>query len=270
MANAAKIAERNGYGAFQLFVTNSRSWAPREVKAEESRDFQDSIRRSGATAFAHAPYLCNPSSPRNDVFEKSVSMLKHNVRNCGGLGVRHLVVHLGSHLGTGSEAALVRIGKAFETALADDKGVEILLENSAGYRNSVGSSFKEIGAIIKEIGSKSVGVCLDTCHAFAAGYEISTAEGTKAAMDEIEEHIGLERIKCVHLNDSKFALGSGLDRHWYIGKGFIGRKGFVEFFRNSKLPTKCFVMETPMYEDADNDYNMSAAVELMTEAGYKL
>ena len=132
------------------------------------------------------------------------------------------------------------------------------------------TSIDEIGKIIDSIGKKNIGVCLDTCHAFAAGYDISTKNGTENLMDEIEGSIGLEKVKCIHLNDSRYKLGSGLDRHWHIGEGFIGKKGFVEFFRNNRLDTEYFIMETPFQKENDDIKNIDMAKKLMAEAEYTL
>ncbi|EQD30316.1 apurinic endonuclease Apn1 [mine drainage metagenome] len=152
-------------------------------------------------------------------------------------------------------------------ALRESAGTSILLENSAGYTNSLGSKIEEIGDIIKDVGSNRVGMCLDTCHTFAAGYDISSKAGAADLMDEIDMHVGLGRVKLVHLNDAKFELGSGLDRHWHIGKGHIGIKGFVNFFSSSRLPTECFVMETPENDEGNGATDMRAVFKIMRTCG---
>ncbi len=263
ISNAAREAMEMRYGAFQLFVTSSRSWAVNEIAADEAERFRDLVSQSGTIPFAHAPYLCNPSSPRSEIRSKTIASLKGNIRNCSLAGVHYLVVHIGSHLGSGLEAALTGIEDSIGSVLSAHGDVELLLENSAGYNNSVGSSFGEIGRIIDTAGDGRVGVCLDTCHAFAAGYDISTKEGTERLMGEIEEYVGLGRVKLLHLNDSRFPLGSGKDRHWNIGKGYIGQRGFSNFFSANRLGTDCFVMEVPVAAERDMEADLLAVRRAM-------
>ncbi len=265
VANAAQEALSNGYGTFQMFVTNPRSWAIGEINGNDSLMFKELVRKSHAMPFAHASYLCNPSSPKDDIHRKTISSLKGNMENCARLGIRYLVIHIGSHLGAGHVAALRNSAETISHVIDTTSGVELLLENSAGYTNSFGSDFKEIAKIMDEIGREKVGVCLDTCHAYAYGYDIATAAGTAALMDEIEQAVGMRSVKLVHLNDSKYQLGSHLDRHWHIGKGHIGRQGFIDFFRNMRLKTDCFVMETPEDEYGDRESDMRAALSIIEE-----
>lgn len=266
VANAPMEAMQSNYRAFQIFVTNPRSWSVTDISGDSAAGFRRLVRESGAVPFAHMPYLCNPSSPRREVLERSIGALKGNMRNCETLGVRYLVAHVGSHLGSGAEAAMHTLTGALSEAMGACTGVDILLENSSGYRNSMGSSMDELGRMIDSVGSSRLGVCLDTCHAYANGYDVSSRKGTIALMDEIESSFGLDKVKLVHLNDSRYELGSKLDRHWNIGKGHIGRKGFVQFFGNSRLKTDYFVMETPVSSDRDRSSDMRAALRAMREA----
>ncbi len=267
VANAPREAVLHGYPVFQMFTTSSRSWSNSKIDSNASSEFRDMVRRNSLEPFAHIPYLCNPGSPNGDVYSKSRKMLIDNMGNCESLGIKYLVVHMGSHLGKGFDEIGDRLTDTIMHALRRSASTHILLENSAGYNNSVGSHMKEIGNIIESVGDKRVGVCLDTCHAFAAGYDIASKKGTSSLMDEIEESFGIDKIKLVHLNDAKFPLGSGLDRHWHIGKGHIGMKGFANFFRISRLTADCFVMETPENTDGDDHTNMQAVSKIMKACG---
>ena len=267
VANAPKEAALHGYPVFQMFTTSSRSGSNSKIDSNASSEFRDMVRRNSLEPFAHIPYLCNPGSPNGDVYSKSRKMLIDNMGNCESLGIKYLVVHMGSHLGKGFDEIGDRLTDTIMHALRRSTSTHILLENSAGYNNSVGSHMKEIGNIIESVGDKRVGVCLDTCHAFAAGYDIASKKGTSSLMDEIEESFGIDKIKLVHLNDAKFPLGSGLDRHWHIGKGHIGMKGFANFFRISRLTADCFVMETPENTDGDDHTNMQAVSKIMKACG---
>ncbi len=267
VANAPREAVLHGYPVFQMFTTSSRSWLNSKIDSNASSEFRDMVRRNSLEPFAHIPYLCNPGSPNGDVYSKSRKMLIDNMGNCESLGIKYLVVHMGSHLGKGFDEIGDRLTDTIMHALRRSTSTHILLENSAGYNNSVGSHMKEIGNIIESVGDKRVGVCLDTCHAFAAGYDIASKKGTSSLMDEIEESFGIDKIKLVHLNDAKFPLGSGLDRHWHIGKGHIGMKGFANFFRISRLTADCFVMETPENTDGDDHTNMQAVSKIMKACG---
>ncbi len=266
VASAAAEAKREGYGVFQMFVTNPRSWRITAVENNEAVLFRKIARECKSVPFAHAPYLCNPSSPRGEIQSKTIAALIGNMVNCSQLDIRYLVVHIGSHLGMGEENALMNATEVFRRVLDSTGDVGLLLENSAGYTNSFGSSFKEIAMILDSIKSKRLGICMDTCHAFSYGYNIATEAGTAALMDEIEATTGLDAVKLIHLNDSKYPIGSHLDRHWNIGKGYIGTSGFVEFFRNSRLTTKYFVMETPVPPDYDRGEEMEATKEILALA----
>lgn len=267
VANAPREAAAHGYPTLQMFTTSSRSWTGSMIEGTDAAEFKGIVARQSLKPFAHIPYLCNPGSPNEEVYKKSRKMLVDNLENCKSLGIKYLVIHIGSHLGKGFAYASERLVDTVDYALHESRFAGILLENSAGYVNSIGSHLDEIGSIIDSIGSRRMGMCLDTCHAFAAGYDISSKAGTAKLMDEIEEHIGLGNVRLVHLNDAKFGLGSGLDRHWHIGEGYIGMKGFVNFFNSSRLETDCFIMETPENSGGDTRTDMEAVRGIMKACG---
>jgi deoxyribonuclease-4 len=215
------------------------------------------------------PYLCNPASTNKAVHDKSRTMLIDNIRNCKALGIRYLVMHTGSHLGGGTGIGIENVCNLLGSVMGAVEGVDVLLENGSGYNNSVGSKFEEIGEIIDRLGMDRLGVCFDTCHAFAAGYDISTDASVDKMVEEFESSIGLSRLRFVHLNDAKHPLGSGLDRHWHIGKGYIGRKGFLSLFRNKAFRDGSFVMELPEDSEAGHLQDMDAARSMIEEVGTK-
>ena len=270
VANAPRSTIASGYNAFQMFVSSSRSWRHSKIKKPDSEEFRRLVVGGDLNAYAHIPYLCNPSSTNPEVHRKSVGMLIDNMKNCEQLGVRYLVVHLGSHLGKGLDEGVSNACKAFESGIEATRNVEILLENTAGYKNSVGSRFGEIAEIIGRVGSRRIGMCLDTCHAFAAGYDLRTPRSVTWVMDELDGTVGIGKVKLVHLNDAKYGLASHLDRHWHLGAGHIGREGFIALFRNGALNGCGFIMETPAMAESDEAMNYKFARSMMANAGLEV
>ena len=226
--------------------------------------FTTKLKKSGiGPVFDHMPYLPNLASPDEDVYKQSVSTLTAELFRCGQLQIPFLVTHLGSHRGSGQEEGLKRFVGAISTAFSEtENSVELLLENTAGTKNSMGGSFEDIAAIIDSLDTERVGVCLDTCHLFGAGYELRTMEGLGTTLDEFETLIGLDRLKLVHLNDSKGELGSALDRHEHIGLGRIGEDGFRTILRNETIKSTPMVLETPIDSRRDDLGNLKVAREL--------
>jgi deoxyribonuclease-4 len=176
------------------------------------------------------------------------------------------VTHLGSHLGKGKEQGQKQIVNAIDTAVSGlDKLPMLLLENTSGKTNEIGSTFTEIGEIIDNVSTTHIGVCFDTCHAYARGYDIASPNGLEETINEIESSIGMDKIKIVHLNDSKGELGSRLDRHNHIGEGHIGEKGFINFL-SSPFKDKPLILETPIDEFRSDKDNLVKAKELYTWA----
>lgn len=268
--NSALNAGEAGYGTFQIFTSSPRSWNQKTPEKEDAELFKKYVKEYGSVPNAHIPYLCNLASPKKDVLIKSKAMLKANIRNCNILGIRYLVLHLGSHLGEGMDFGISSIVDSLKEIVDSLDGLTLLLENTSGYTNNVGSKFEEIGRVIKGVGSRHVGMCLDTCHMFAAGYDIRTEKGVDEAVAEIDRYVGLSRMKLVHLNDSKFELGSTKDRHWHIGKGHIGENGFVSLFKNNAFRDGCFVMETPSNSEGDDETNLAAVMKIMKRTGLKV
>ena len=254
--------ERN-CSAFQIFTRSPRSWHAKDLTKEVIDAFKSKLKDSKIDRFAicaHMPYLPNLATPKDDAFEKSVNTLINEVERCAQLGIPYLVTHLGSHLGTGEEAGIKKLVEGLTKAGQTKNDVIILLENTAGQKNSVGSDFKQLGEIFKQLKpGKKFGVCIDTCHAFVAGYDLRTAEKVKKTFKEFDKHVGIENLKILHLNDARGELGCNLDRHYHLGLGGIGEEGIksvVKFANKKKIP---IILETPIDDDRDDFENVKIA-----------
>lgn len=245
---AVDRAQDIGCNTFQMFTRNPRGWMFRKLNDEEVREFRRKVESFGLNpAVAHMPYLPNLSSPRKLIYNKSVKSLVAELDRCGSLGIPYVVTHLGSHLGKGAAIGLEQIVTAVNKAFSQNESeVMLLLENTAGTKNSMGSSFEEIKRIVDGIEKKDrVGVCFDTAHAFAAGYDLRTAQGVEETISKFDSVLGLRLLRVIHLNDSKGELGSCRDRHEHVGLGYIGKEGFRALFRHPAASNLPFIMETP-------------------------
>ncbi|MGC8710492.1 MAG: deoxyribonuclease IV [Candidatus Micrarchaeia archaeon] len=230
-----------GGNTMQIFVTNPRGWAMQELGPHDADFFREKGKeRKVYPIIAHMPYLPNLASPKDEGYKKSVKALQENMQRCEELGMTYLVAHMGSSLGENKEKSLERVANAALQVL--DYKCMLLLENEAGQKNSIGSDLNDLSYIYDKIGSKRIGFCFDTCHAFASGYDIRDP----STIELIESTIGIEEIRAIHLNDAKYPLGSRLDRHANIGFGYIGIEGFRTFLGDKKLASKPLILETPM------------------------
>jgi len=246
---AVDRAKKLGCTTFQIFTRNPRGWTAKPLRKKEAEEFRRKFEEAGfKIAVAHMPYLPNIASPDKKSHQRSVKSLIQELERTGKLGLQYLVVHVGSHLGKGLAAGINQVAKAVNTALSKvDNDVMLLLENMAGQKNSVGSRFEDIRRILDLIeDEKRVGVCFDTCHAFAAGYDLRTREAIETTLEDFDAIIGLKRLKVVHVNDSKGDLGSGIDRHEHIGMGKIGEKGFYELLHHPVIRPLPLILETPV------------------------
>jgi deoxyribonuclease IV len=261
---AVDRAKDAGCDVFQMFSRNPRGWSSKPLADDDVDMFRAKIKTTGIIPVDHMPYLPNLASPKPEIYEKSVVTLMSELDRCDQLGVPYLVTHLGHHLGEGIAGGRARVVKAINTAVRESgSSVMLLLENTAGEKNSVGSSFEHIRAILDELQVPGrVGVCFDTCHAFAAGYELRTDEGIKDTLAQFDDQIGLHRLRIIHLNDTKGDRGTGLDRHEHIGMGFIGEEGFRRLLHNSAFLSLPLVCETPIDERRDDRGNIAKVREL--------
>jgi deoxyribonuclease-4 len=260
-------AVEQGCNTFQIFTRNPRAWKPKELTQKETKAFNEKVNSFNVKpVFGHMPYLANLASPRRDIYSKSVWTLKVELERSRKLEIPYLVTHLGSHLGTGIQEGFRRIIKAVDEAFkVAGEGVTLLLENTAGTKNSMGSSFEDIQRIIQSLANpECIGICFDTSHAFAAGYDLRTRSSVEKTIRNIDDAIGFDNLKLIHLNDSIGDLNSGIDRHEHIGMGKIGEEGFRNVLRSrfSRLP---LIMETPKDMRRSNVENLRKVKELAGE-----
>ena len=244
-----------GCTALQIFTKNANRWQAKPISDAESSAFRQSWLGSGiGPVMAHDAYLINLASPKSGVWEKSKNALRDELLRCAQLGVTDLVMHPGAHLGTGEETGLERIREAFREILVDTPPeVRLLLENTAGQGSYLGGDFAHLGALLEGFDETRFGICFDTCHAHAAGYDLSTEEGYVQTMAEFDRLVGLEQIKAFHLNDSMKPCGSKVDRHAHIGQGTIGNTGFACLMQDQRFVEIPMVLETPKGEQGDMD-----------------
>ena len=259
-------AGERGCDTFQIFSRNPRGWKAKDLDAGSADAFRVAVRASGlGPVVDHMPYLPNPASPDDEIYEKSVALLAAELRRCALLGIPYLVTHLGHHRGIGTEVGQARVITAVNRALVDagTESVMLLLENTAGEKNSVGTTVADLFRILDGIeGEGRVGICFDTCHAFAAGYDLRTAEGVDAVFGELDDRIGLSHLRVIHLNDCKGDLGGGLDRHEHIGLGSIGEEGFRHILHHPAVRDLPLICETPVDERRDDAGNVAKVREL--------
>ncbi|MGW8160918.1 MAG: deoxyribonuclease IV [Desulfobulbales bacterium] len=247
-----------GGESLQIFTRNQRQWHSAPLTAEEVTLFQEKWEEAGNMPVAsHASYLINLGSSQSKQAEKSVNAFAAEVQRCDSLGISWVVIHPGSHTGAGIESGLENVvshlDKVFELAGGKSK-VTVLLETTAGQGTGLGSRFEELAWIINASQfSDRLGVCLDTCHIFAAGYDIRTKTAYAKTMTEFDRTVGLDRIHFLHLNDSRKALGSRVDRHEHIGKGAIGRNGFRLLLNDRRFAHHPMTLETPKGKDLNED-----------------
>ena len=265
LANAVERASGAGCDTFQIFTRNPRGWAFRDIDPGSAALFRKSLEQSGLSpAVDHMPYLPNLATGNPEFEVKSRATLSAELERCGILGIPYLVTHLGHHKGEGIGTGRARVIDAINQALeAVDNSVMLLLENTAGEKNGVGSRFEDIAGVIEGIGIQGrIGLCFDTCHAFGAGYDLSSGEGLEDTLNRFDEIIGLRSIHLVHLNDTKGTLGSGLDRHEHIGMGSIGEEGFARILSHEVLRRLPLICETPVDERRDDAGNIRKVREL--------
>ncbi len=230
----------------QLFTRNQRRWQPSPLRDEDVHDFH-ALKSGFRSVYAHASYLINLASPDDLIWSKSIGGLSEDLKRCQILGVPMLVLHPGSHQGQGVARGIERACEALERTYSREGLPGILIETTAGQGTSIGFQFSQLRDILDGTVSKGipVGVCLDTCHLFAAGYDISTHSGFQSTCKTFDRILGLENLKLIHLNDSKGSLGSRIDRHEHLGRGTIGMTGLSYFVRAPVFRNLAGCLETP-------------------------
>lgn len=270
ISNSVNNAKKLGCTAFQIFSRNPRGWAAKPLPQDEVDSFKNRLCASGiekTSVFVHMPYLPNLSGPPGEMYERSVKTLIEEMQRCNLLGISYLVIHLGSHMGRGSNSGIDQLVNALTAAGARTKSaneVVILLENNVGQKNSVGGTLEELRLILDRLdSSKQFGVCIDTCHLFASGYDLRTKEDVNIIFEKIKAIVGLKELKIVHLNDSKGGLGSNLDRHEHIGLGSIGVEGITAFLNHRAIQALPIIMETPIDKRRGDEQNLQVVLDMI-------
>lgn len=255
LAQALLRGQAVGCSVVQLFLKNQVQWAAKRLGQDEIAEFKRAQAETGIhTAFAHASYLINLCSPVEREWARSVEALSDELERAEALGLPFVIVHPGSHKGEGFQVGLGRIGKALRELERRTRGfqVRLLLENTAGAGNTVGARFEELQAILERASvPERFGICLDTCHLFAAGYDVRTQAAYEATIEDLDRQIGVSRVYAWHLNDAKKGLGSGLDRHEHIGEGQVGLEAFRALVNDPRFTACPMSLETPKEGDWD-------------------
>jgi deoxyribonuclease-4 len=242
-----------GCDTIQLFTKSNRQWRAKPLSDREVNGFKANLEATGiGPVVAHDCYLVNLAAPRATLWRKSVAAFRTELERAERLGIPYLVTHPGSHAGAGEAEGIARVAEALNVlhAALPHHRVQVLLETTAGQGTSLGCRFEQLAAILAQVErADRLGICLDTCHVFAAGYDIRSAEGYRKTMRELETCLGLARLKAIHLNDSKQALGSRVDRHEHIGEGRLGLAAFRRLLNDPRLRRVPMILETPKGDD---------------------
>lgn len=250
IGNAVLNAEAIGANAFALFTRNQRAWVSKPLSQDEIHTFKQLLAERGfdpKNVLPHDSYLINLGNPEEEALVKSRNAFLDEMVRCQQLGLSLMNFHPGSHLNKVSEEeCLDQIAAEINAALDKTQGVTAVIENTAGQGTNLGFKFSQIARIISGVNDKSrVGVCIDTCHTFAAGYDLSTEMGYNFTMDEFEQEIGFKYLRAIHLNDSKKGCGSHVDRHETLGNGCIGKEFFIRLMNDARFDDMPIILETP-------------------------
>ncbi len=268
---AFEHGERAGCDTIQIFSKNQQQWRAKPLTDQEIALFKAEQERTGfGPLVVHDSYLINLASPKDDLWQKSSTAFAEELERCAALGIPYLVTHPGAHTGSGEEAGLRReaeaLNRLFEAGVGGD--VTVLLETTAGQGTVLGHRFEHLALLFELVGRRErLGVCVDTCHLLAAGYEFRTPEGYAATFAEFDRLIGLDRIKVFHVNDSQKDLGSRVDRHTHIGEGCVGLEGFRLLVNDPRFAGRPMILETPKGDDLAEDVANLATLRGLIEEG---
>jgi deoxyribonuclease-4 len=250
----------------QIFSRNPRGWTQKALDERDVAVFKEELRQRGiCPLFVHLPYLPNLATKQTPFYNRSFGVLCEDLRRAETLSASFVIMHMGSGLGTSEDEAVAVLAESINRSFRKvENDVILLLENTSGQGTQIGWRFEAIGAVIKGIDDqRRIGVCLDTAHAFAAGYDVSNRDGLDATLKGLDRFVGLDRLFLVHLNDTKVPLGSHKDRHWHIGRGRIGLGGFRMIVNDPRLSHLPGIMETPRKNDHEDLENMSVIRSLV-------
>ncbi|HHY47429.1 MAG TPA: deoxyribonuclease IV [Firmicutes bacterium] len=250
-----------GCDTMQVFSRSPRTLRSRPLDEGEVARFRGNVERTGiCPVVIHIPYLLNLASPQENTYSASVEALCEDMGRAGALGAQFLVIHPGSHLGQGVAEGIRRISRAIERALSSPGHPMLLLETVSGAGTEIGARFEELRDMMAGVTDASrVGVCIDTCHLWASGYDVRTPEGLEETLSHLDTVIGFDKVKVVHLNDSVYGRGSRKDRHAHIGEGTIGDEGFRVILGHPRLRNLSFILETPNPTPEDDFRNLRHA-----------
>ena len=268
---AFESGKKAGCKTIQIFLKSSNQWKAKPLTEEDRARFQAEQKKSGIQpVIAHDSYLINLASPDPALYQKSLDAFLEELERANFVGVPWLVLHPGAHVGSGIDAGISKVANALTQALKQvAPPVGILLENTAGQGSSLGHRFEELASILEKMGNPDrAGVCLDTCHAFAAGYDIRTDDGYDKTMRTFDRLIGLKKIRAFHVNDSMKDLGARVDRHCHIGKGFLGLNGFRLLVNDARFAAIPKILETPKGEGFREDRRNLATLRSLLDSKF--
>jgi deoxyribonuclease-4 len=268
VSNSIERAAALNCNTLQIFSHNPRQWQVSPVPEEEAEQFAELRNKYDIRpVYIHTSYLINLVSLSETTIERSIRLLTIELEIADVLGAEYVVLHTGSVQGVDERKARARAAESILKAIGSDRfRASLLLENTAGERGDITSSIKTLAEIIDMCGNGNIaGVCIDTCHAFAAGYDLTLNEGIEKLIAEVKENVGLDRLKLIHLNDSKKPLGSGVDRHEHIGQGYIGVKGFKKILSDKRLSGVPLILETPKKTEDDDKRNLKKVMSILSK-----
>jgi len=258
-----------GCTAIQVFTRNASRWQAKPLTDKSIEAFR-AARQASSIGYvaAHDSYLINLASPDPELRNKSIAAFIDEIERCSLLGIEDLVMHPGAHVGAGVGEGMKTLTESFRTVFTQaPKDVRVLVENTAGQGTCLGARFEELAEILERLPQHNLAVCFDTCHAFAAGYDLSTSAGYQATMAEFERLIGCEKLALFHVNDSKKLLGSRVDRHEHVGRGLIGPEGFAALLQDQRFSGVAKIIETPPGDDHCDDLANLALLRHLAAGG---
>lgn len=263
---AKAVSELTGVGcnACQIFSRSPRGGKAKKLDPQEVQLFRQLCNKHDIDPVViHIPYVLNLATSDSEMHAYAVDMVREDMERANALGARYLVLHMGSHRGAGEEKGLAQVVLALREVFRDYTGeTTLLLENTAGGGSEVGYSFEHLAAILAGSDHKQTGICFDTCHGFAAGYDLANKAAVSETIKALDKTIGLKQLKLIHANDSMFPLGSNKDRHAHIGHGYIGEEGFNALLHHPALKEVPFILETPVNEQGDYASNLNSLRQL--------
>jgi deoxyribonuclease-4 len=271
LANAIERGEERGCESIQIFNQSPRMWRPTNYGPDDFAAFKEAMRASSVEAVViHAVYLINCASKDKELRKKSLGSLTHALRIGDGIGAAGVVLHPGAQKGEPLGPSIKRAAKVIAAAVKDSDSCPLLLEQTAGHKGLLGRDFDQTAELIDLAGGgKRLGLCLDSCHLFVQGYDVTDAEHLGKVVDEADEKVGLDRLRCLHVNDAAAPLGSCRDRHANIGKGEMGKQGLAAFLSEPRFEGLPATLETPGPNKKGPDKKEVTAAKRLRQTGLK-